>query len=123
MELRQLQNLLLECYSRDLCYPKISENWNVNNKYYGMCAITALIVDDYFDTEFGKIYVDGISHYFNIRDGKIIDLTSPQFCKKIDYSDYELVERETILENKDTRMRYLRLKEKLVNLTKDRMSH
>lgn len=120
MELQKLQNLLFECYSKDLCYPKISENWSENNRCYGMCAITALIVDDYYNTEFGKIYVDGISHYFNVKDSKIIDLTSSQFNKKIDYSDYRMIDREAILANKDTRMRYLKLKQKLELLIKDR---
>lgn len=76
-----------------------------------MCAITALIVDDYFDTDFGKIKVDGTSHYFNIKEGKIIDLTAKQFREKPNYSNYELVDRNKILSNQDTKMRYEKLKE------------
>lgn len=54
---------------------KIKEYWNQSNKTYGMCAITTLIVNDYFGGDIGKVYVGDISHYFNILNGKIIDLT------------------------------------------------
>jgi len=111
MTVQELETLLDSCYSKDLCYPKVREEWSDDNKSWGMCAITALIVDDYFGAEFGKIKVDGISHYFNIKDGKIIDLTARQFRKELDYSSYESVDRAEILSNEDTKMRYLKLKD------------
>jgi len=52
-----------------------------------MCAITALIVNDYFGGEICKIHVDGISHYFNLISNKIIDLTFSQFECNINYND------------------------------------
>lgn len=78
-----------------------------------MCAITALIVDDYFNTELGKIVVDGVSHYFNIKDGKIIDLTAKQFGKELDYSNYESVSRGEILLSLDTKKRYEKIKNRI----------
>lgn len=111
MTIRELEELLANCYTKDMCYPKVREKWNENNKSWGMCAITALVIDDFFDAEFGKIKVDGISHYFNIKDGKIIDLTAKQFKKELDYSDYESVDRAEILSNENTKMRYLKLKD------------
>jgi len=65
MNIDELSKILYLCYSKELCYPKIKENWNKNNKYFGMCAITSLVVNDYFGGKICKIYVDGISHYFN----------------------------------------------------------
>ncbi len=56
------------------------------------------------------MFVDGTSHYFNIVDGKIIDLTASQFKHPIKYDNYEIVERETILSNQDTNSRYSTLK-------------
>lgn len=55
MDLKYLQELLNKCYTRELCYPKVSQNWSENNKCYGMCAITALTLNDYFGGELGKI--------------------------------------------------------------------
>lgn len=118
MNLENIQNLLLDCYTKDLCYPKIQDNWHEKNKCYGMCAITALIINDYFGGSIGKIYVDGISHYFNVINNKIVDLTSTQFNHDINYKNYELIEREKTV-TEETLERYnilkIRLMEKLLN--------
>lgn len=65
MNIENIQKSLLECYSKDLYYPKVQDNWNENNKCIGKCAITSLIINDYFDGDICKLHVDGISHYFN----------------------------------------------------------
>lgn len=80
-----------------------------------MCAITALVVKDYLGGMIGKIYVDGVSHYFNIIDGKIIDLTASQFNHPVDYSTHEIVDGEVLL-NENTRLRYNMLKSRLERL-------
>lgn len=113
MDIENIQKALLECYSKDLCYLKIRDSWNENNKCFGMCAITSLIINDYFGGEIGKIYVDGISHYFNLIEGKIVDLTISQFHHEVDYKDYQVVERQNILID-DTETRYNILKTRLV---------
>ena len=112
IDINTLENNLYLCYSKELCYPKVASNWSNNNKYYGMCAITSLIVNDYFGGEICKIYVDGISHYFNLIDNKIIDLTSKQFNHTINYSNYKIVKRTDILTS-DTISRYNLLKTRL----------
>lgn len=114
MNIENIQKTLLECYSKDLCYPKVQDNWNDNNKCFGMCAITSLIINDYFGGVICKIHVDGISHYFNLIEDRIIDLTSSQFNCDIDYKNYQIADREKILTD-DTKHRYKVLKERLVN--------
>ena len=113
MNIENVKEILLECYSKDLCYHKVQNEWNDNNKCFGMCAITSLIINDYFGGNICKIYVDGISHYFNLIEDKIIDLTSSQFNCDIDYKNYQIVDREKILTD-DTKRRYNVLKERLV---------
>lgn len=115
MNIDTLSKKLNQCYSKELCYPKIRDEWNENNKCFGMCAITSLIVNDYFGGEICKIYVNEISHYFNLIDKKIIDLTSKQFENKIDYSDYKIVKREDVL-MENTEQRYNLLKQRLEDL-------
>lgn len=112
MDVDTLSKKLYQCYSKELCYPKIRDNWNENNKYFGMCAITSLIINDYFGGEICKIYVNEISHYFNLINNEIIDLTAKQFENKVDYSNYEIVKREDIL-TEDTQQRYNLLKKRL----------
>ena len=114
MNIEKIKEALLECYSKDLCYPKVQNKWNENNKCFGMCAITALIINDYFSGNICKIHVDGISHYFNLIEDKIIDLTKDQFNHEIDYKNYQIIDREKILTD-DTKHRYNVLKERLVN--------
>ena len=114
MNIENIQKLLFDCYSKDLCYPKVQDKWNENNKCFGMCAITSLIINDYFGGDICKIYVDGISHYFNMIEGKIIDLTKAQFNCDIKYKDYQIIDREKILTD-NTKDRYKTLKTRLIN--------
>ena len=114
MNIKNIQKVLLECYSKDLCYPKVQCDWNVNNRCFGMCAITSLIINDYFGGDICKIYVDGISHYFNLIENNIVDLTKDQFNHEIDYKDYKIMDREKILTD-DTKNRYITLKARLIN--------
>ena len=116
MDLKYLQELLNRCYTKELCYPKVSQNWSANNKFYGMCAITALILNDYFSGKLGKIYVEDISHYFNIINDKVVDFTSSQFRYEVNYSNYELVDRHIMLQNENTKLRYQMLKSQLEKL-------
>lgn len=114
MNMEDIKEHLFDCYSIDLCYPKVKSQWNVNNKCFGMCAITALIINDYLGGAICKIHVNGISHYYNLINDEIIDLTCEQFNCDIDYNNYEIVERKTILTS-DTKHRYNILKERLIN--------
>lgn len=72
MTLKQLNNLLYECYSSETCYPKLKDEWTIENKTLGHCAVTSLIVNDYFGEKIAKCNVQGISHYFNIIDDKML---------------------------------------------------
>ena len=114
MNIKNIQKVLLECYSKDLCYLKVQCDWNENNRCFGMCAITSLIINDYFGGDICKIYVDGISHYFNLIENNIVDLTKDQFNREMDYKDYKIMDREKILTD-DTKNRYITLKARLIN--------
>lgn len=114
MNIEKVKDILLECYSKDLCYPKIQCGWNDDNKCFGMCAITTLVINDYFGGDICKIYVDEVSHYYNLIAGDIVDLTSSQFNCNVDYKNYKIIDREKILTD-DTKQRYNLLKKRLVN--------
>lgn len=113
MNIENVQKTLLECYSKDLCYPKVRDKWSDFNKCYGMCAITSLIINDYFGGDICKTHVEGTSHYFNLIESKIIDLTSSQFNYEIDYKDFEIIDRQKMLTD-DTKNRYTTLKTRLI---------
>lgn len=113
MDINDLKEVLYKNYSKDLCYPKVQDQWTNTNKCFGMCAITSLVVNDYFGGDICKIKVNGISHYFNLINQEIVDLTASQFKDKIDYNDYQIIEKEQIL-TEDTKNRYLILKQKVI---------
>ena len=116
MELDKLETILNSLYSKETCYPGCRNQWNDDNKTLGHCAIVALIINDYFGGYICKIKVNNISHYFNLIDGEIVDLTSEQFkINDIFYANYVIKTREDVLMNEDTKKRYeiLKLKIKL----------
>lgn len=110
MELEKLTQALNDSYTKELCYFKVRNSWKQENKWLGMCAITALIVNDYYQGEICKIHVGEKAHYFNRVNDKIIDLTSYQFLNEINYTKYEIIPRKKVLDNLDTTERYLKLK-------------
>lgn len=115
MNIEILLCILNECYGRDTCYPKLRSNWSENNKQLGQCAITSLIVDDYFNYDIYKCKVNGVSHYFNMNNSKIIDLTKEQFGdSNIQYENLQKVSRDEILSSDDTRKRYFVLKNRVL---------
>ena len=88
-----------------------SDNWESSNPSIGQCAISALTFQDIFEGEICKIKVNNNeSHYFNLISDNIYDLTADQFHGSLNYNDKVVVERETILKNKETNDRYLLFK-------------
>ena len=112
MSIEELSKKLYICYSKELCYPKVQDCWSDHNRYLGMCAITSLVVNDYFGGKICKVYVNGISHYFNLINNSIVDLTAKQFENEIDYHDYKIIHRDSLM-IEDTKRRYYMLKKKL----------
>lgn len=108
---------LKSIYSKDTCYHGDVEKWTDANPTTGHCAVVALIIQEFFGWEVCKTTVNRASHYFNIlSDGTIIDLTAEQFAPIVpSYKKYSIANRNNMLKNKDTKERYLLLKERLFN--------
>ena len=114
--LEKLQQALRKSYSADLCYPPAMEWWSEDNPTFGMCSITALVLQDYLGGEIYKISVGDGSHYFNLIDGKIVDLTAEQFGHEISYDGMTQADRNAMLPARDTEKRYLELKRRVDDL-------
>jgi len=83
-------------------------NWTPENRSYGQCAVTALIVQDQLGGTLQRTVVDGVSHYYNrLPTGKYEDLTFDQFPHGSRY-DVDSVERERdyVLSHPATAERY-----------------
>ena len=123
MTLELLQKYLYKVYSKDTCYLSCRNEWNDDNPTLGHCAIVSLLVNDYFGGEIYKIKVDEVNHYFNIIGDDIVDLTSSQFNKEIDYNNKIKKNIKELLDDKDTLLRYNMLKMRLELIIEDDNIH
>jgi hypothetical protein len=100
-----------------------SDIWTEENPARGQCAVSSLIIQDYFGGQLGRVMVGDESHYFNIlfghsdKDGIIVDITAEQFTAiKVDYSNPIFRTREYTLSNEHTKRRYETLKARVEKL-------
>jgi len=125
MELSQLEEALKKSWCKETSSD--AQNWTPENPAWGQCAVTSLLVNDYFG---GKIVwaeatlPDGrkISHYFNNYSSFEADLTRQQFPsgtiipKGIQKTKGFSTTREYILSYEQTKERYELLKKKVQEL-------
>lgn len=123
ININRFENILKKAWSKESSY---YHTFDENNPALGQCAVTALVVNDYFGGEIvwcEAVQPDGqkISHYFNKINSDEVDLTRSQFPegtiipvgseKKKGFA----TTRDFILSNEDTKVRYLILKDKIDN--------
>lgn len=100
-------------FSKETCYPAWVDRWNENVKCLGQCAITALVLNDFLGGKIMRCMSETGSHYYNLINGEIVDLTVSQFNSLPDYKNGEERTREYLLSNEDTRNRYKLLLERV----------
>lgn len=122
MDLVGFEKILQKSWTQDTSY--YPNEWDSTNPSFGQCAVSALVVNDYFGGEIiwtEALLPDGqkISHYFNFIHGKEVDFTRNQFpeCtiipKGIKKNKTFQTTREFILSDADTNSRYQLLKKKV----------
>jgi len=98
---------LIEAIHRSWCAATSSDvNWTPSNPALGQCAVTALVLQDYYGGDLVRVPVHKSSHYWNRLDGCDIDLTEGQFAALPDRTHAVLREREYVLSFPDTSKRY-----------------
>lgn len=90
------------------------DGWQETNRAWGQCAITALLIQERFGGTLRRCKAnlpDGqsISHYFNLIDGRMVDLTRQQFPAGTTFTADEERTREYVLSFPETAKRYGRL--------------
>lgn len=117
MDINLLAEALRKSWSKETCYLPYQKDWSIQNPAFGQCAVTALIVQDYFG---GKIlYCKHFHHYWNqLPNGEEIDLTRSQFGNEVKLCVDAIVSREEILESDSAKKvktleRYLLLKNRV----------
>ena len=112
----ELKELLLNSWSKETCSLGLRDSWTVDNPSLGQCAITALVINDMFGGKIMRCMASSGSHYYNMIDDNLIDLTVEQFQGEIPlYDEGEERTREYLLGNEDTKNRYLLLLKNIRN--------
>lgn len=100
----------MQSWNLETCAPGLKDEWTIENTSLGQCAITALIVNDFFGGKIMRCMASSGSHYYNIVDDELVDLTVEQFLVEIpQYENSEERTREYLLGNEDTKKRYEKL--------------
>lgn len=114
MDIYELKEFLIDSWTKETCSPGLKDEWSEDNPSLGQCAITALIVNDFFGGKIMRCMASSGSHYYNLIDDELIDLTVEQFLGEIPlYAEGQERTREYLLGNEDTRNRYLLLNKNL----------
>jgi len=97
---------------------KRDENYDFDNDpAHNQCTVTAMVVQDYFGGEILALKMPfGGTHYLNLIDGKVFDLTSDQFTSHdidLDYTGVKVVPRSEVGVDGSAPERYRALKANL----------
>ena len=124
LELNILRQALENSWGEDTCYPPQAKQWKNKHPSFGQCAVTALVVQDYFG---GKITYCEHAHHYWIKNsaGEKIDLTAEQFGPETEICEDGTRCRQYMLESAaakkaDTFKRYLLLKSRVEYFLKNR---
>lgn len=85
-----------------------SSLWTVHNPAAGHCGVTALVVNDIMGGDIIKTRFDGMWHFYNRIDGKVIDFTKSQFDKLPTYDGVISNRIEAFEDTNDTQYNFLR---------------
>lgn len=103
----KLQKAIKKSWGIDTAYKDDIPKWSTDNPSAGQCAVTALIIHDYFG---GQIYSgvshDGVVHYWNKVHGIKIDLTRNQFKETKIFSNIIQWKAEDLIKTGNVRERY-----------------
>jgi len=122
MNINDLYQLFLSAWSADTA----KGEWTPECPSLNHCAVTAVIVQDYFGGDLLRCLCDdGNSHYYNSCPDGEYDLTYSQFAYSnvVPFKDKsEVRTRDYVLSFPDTKIRYEILKERIENAWKEQFS-
>lgn len=110
MKIEELKQLLTLAWNYKICSPRLNDDSNKEKSLIEQCAITSLIVNDLLGGKIMRCMSPFGNHYYNLIDGKIIDLIGEQFLdEKPKYEDGLEITREYLLSNDDIKNMYEKL--------------
>ena len=125
MNIKLIYEALKKSWSKETSYPSTQKDWSDKNPAFGQCAVTVLVVQDYFGGEL--LYCKHHNHYWNrLPNRREIDLTRSQFENKVTPCADTIASREYILESESakkaiTSERYILLKKRVAKIINQRV--
>lgn len=111
-----MRKIIEKAWCKETAHPSYQKDWTPDNPSYGQCCVTALLVQDLYGGNIYSCKVGNISHFVNIIDNRIIDMTSDQFegPSNIKYisGSFKNRTRESLLKSKSVKERYELLKKR-----------
>lgn len=118
MDYEKLVQALEKSWCLETAYSGDRKNWTSERKTTGQCTVTAMIVYDYFGGEIIRGYSPKykIYHYWNVVNGKKIDLTYSQFIpekKDIKFTKIVVKKKADLMHIRSVNVRYELLKNRV----------
>lgn len=106
--LRAVQEAVRTAWSSETSIDRAK--WSPENPAWGQCAVTALVIQDFFGGHLQRAEIEGTSHYWNrLPSGDEVDLTIEQFGPNPPRGIVEERERAYVLSFPGTVARYEQL--------------
>lgn len=106
MIINEVCEIVSMSFDKDTCYPAWRDRWNSDMRCLGQGAIAALVLNDFLGGKIMRCESEYGSHYYNLINNEIVDLTVSQFNTLPNYEAGEERTREYLLSNEDTKKRY-----------------
>jgi hypothetical protein len=110
---------LREAWCRETAHPSYQSKWSEENPSCGQCCVSALVVQDLLGGDVYSCKVGKCTHFVNIVNERIIDVTAEQFggTSNIKYisGSFKLKTRSSLLKSQDVKERYYLLKARMEN--------
>lgn len=111
MTLKRFYGTINKSWTKSTTHKNYTAKWSADVPSTGQCAVTALLVNDYFG---GEIYTGftqkGERHFWNIVQGHKVDLTRAQLPDDVEFHKVQQRTRASLLKIPDLKYRYLLLK-------------
>lgn len=119
LSILELKHFLYAAYQSDTAYKTCVSTWSRKNPTLGHCAVTAMIVNEYFggDIQFGYYEEENVWHYWNVIDGEVVDFTAEQFQNTaIQFKNIQNTSFTDLFAHESVRSRYILLKERMISV-------
>ncbi len=114
MQIELVEFSICSAWDSSTAFPMPTCDLLRNDRAIGQCAVSAVLLQDYFGGDIKKGIVNGqFKHYWNVIDGEKLDITASQFCPPITITNEKKASREKLLADSSFYRRYSILKSRV----------